>query len=381
MRGNLLRQVVGRPVDSGVWGSRVTGGDAIGVTADVEFDDIGDLCARLAVVHARTDYRDRFGWIDHVRWVQESELIDQLEEAVVSQLRSRSEAELELAPPELVDWDRLARFDLPLERQKRPPVRRLELRLQDLLTVLHEKSELADLDVTSLKRWKIRGLDTDGKLVHEWHAWRCLTGTIEIGDAIYALDDGDFYKVATGYLSALDEYVEGVELFSGALPPAEKGMVEADYNRIATEDDAYLLLDQNTLRVESSTTPIEICDLLARDGAFIHVKRKLGSSGLSHLFAQGFTSADAMHGDVRFRVDVHSLVSDVPGSGRFLETLDPATYSSRDHEVVYAVIADWNGRSVREALPFFSKVTLRRTAEQLRRIGYKVAFARVPVPA
>ena len=50
-----------------------------------------------------------------------------------------------------------------------------------------------------------------------------------------------------------------------------------------------------------------------------------------------------------------------------------------DYEVSYAIVAKWRGRDLVQALPFFSKVNLRRHVEDLRRMGYKMSMARIDV--
>jgi uncharacterized protein (TIGR04141 family) len=41
------------------------------------------------------------------------------------------------------------------------------------------------------------------------------------------------------------------------------------------------------------------------------------------------------------------------------------------------IIAPWRRRSLAEALPFFSKINLLRTAEELVNRGFKVTLARI----
>lgn len=50
-----------------------------------------------------------------------------------------------------------------------------------------------------------------------------------------------------------------------------------------------------------------------------------------------------------------------------------------DWEVVYAIIGSWNNESPSAKLPFFSKVNLREFRRRLRRMGFQVTLARVPV--
>jgi uncharacterized protein (TIGR04141 family) len=44
---------------------------------------------------------------------------------------------------------------------------------------------------------------------------------------------------------------------------------------------------------------------------------------------------------------------------------------------VYGVIANWRQRSLATALPFFSKVTLRKTVQDLTNRGFRVSFAKI----
>ena len=46
-------------------------------------------------------------------------------------------------------------------------------------------------------------------------------------------------------------------------------------------------------------------------------------------------------------------------------------------EIVYGVIADWGQRSLTAALPFFSKVTLLKTVQDLTNRGFRVSFAKI----
>ncbi|MFY0578048.1 DUF6119 family protein [Cystobacter fuscus] len=55
---------------------------------------------------------------------------------------------------------------------------------------------------------------------------------------------------------------------------------------------------------------MEACDLFSASGQFIHVKRKLRSSSLSHLFSQGTVAAETFLGDEKFRKDVKKAVAE-----------------------------------------------------------------------
>jgi uncharacterized protein (TIGR04141 family) len=117
----------------------------------------------------------------------------------------------------------------------------------------------------------------------------------------------------------------------------------------------------------------------------IHVKRKLSSSSLSHLFSQGFVSADLLVTSKEYRLACVEKIDDaaaerMPGDASYrsqFNFIQAGAVEPSEIEVVYAIVAKWKGKSLVEALPFFSKVNLRRVGKDLRRMGYKVAHLRI----
>jgi uncharacterized protein (TIGR04141 family) len=148
-----------------------------------------------------------------------------------------------------------------------------------------------------------------------------------------------------------------------------------------------LLLDKKTVRISSNTSPIEICDVLTADRQMIHVKRKLNSSSLSHLFSQGFVSGDLLVTSAEYR---NACVKKIDKAAEERKAGDEAyrkqfnfiiedSIVPSEIEIVYAIVAEWDGQSLANAMPFFSKVNLRRFSRGLRRLGYKVTHLKVDV--
>ena len=105
------------------------------------------------------------------------------------------------------------------------------------------------------------------------------------------------------------------------------------------------------------------------------LKRKLNSSSLSHLFAQGLVSADLLLTSDEFRTEAREKISSLERQRRF-SRLFPQNrgITASEFTVVYGIVAPWENRSLAEALPFFSKINLRRYIRDLKRMGYKVAY-------
>jgi len=349
----------------------------------VTFNELGRLCRSIDGAYQRDDYRQTFPFIDNIRPVADPELLEKLERHIIDAFRAGQLDAFGLAPPEMIDWVRIDGFRFYYERRTRlqRPCNPF-LYLPSLVAWMRHEDILEGLDAQFLKTHYAKAVDGDGHDVHEWPLWRCLFGEVIVDGTTYILDEGDFYQVDNDYLATVNNYLDALPESSIELPAADPDLKEPDYNAliIRTLGDRALLLDTRTVRLQSRTTPVEICDVLTDSRVLIHVKRGLGSRHLSHLFAQGFVSAELLWGDEDFRMLAHRKVLEHNDTERFLFFGDD-DFMSRDFEVTFAIITNWGQRTVAQALPFFSKINLRKTTEELTKRGYRVSLSRVPTVA
>jgi uncharacterized protein (TIGR04141 family) len=161
---------------------------------------------------------------------------------------------------------------------------------------------------------------------------------------------------------------------------------EEKYNgRIATGGHNMLCLDRKLVKPTGASYSIEACDFLQDNGAMIHIKDQTSSSRLSHLFNQGTVAARVMKMDGPFRDLLRTKIAAQEAAlgmaGYQTLVADSASpYSEGAHLIVYAVICSRVGAGTNQ-LPFFSLVTFRQAANELRALGYKCAFAWIAKPA
>lgn len=376
---DLMGGTTGAPYDA-KWGRRITGADVLHFESDATFGELGKLCRGLQEAHDRDDYREKFSWIDRVRPIHDPVLLQEVEQHLADRLAAGDITDLDLAPPEIVDWSAVIGFRYQFDARKK--FWRPELRIQDYLHGLLSTGGWPDapdkLDAAFLRRQQVWAVDSDNRQIHKWSVWRCLTGEFEFRGSVYIIDEGDIFSISLNYLSELNELITATPLRTDIpWPRATPTMSEDEFNKQATAKiDAALLMDKKLVSATSQTTPIELCDILTAAGDLIHVKRHFGSSDLSHLFSQGFVSARLLQEDKAFREAADEKIASLTAdqSFRFFNTTSLRT---EDFEVVYAIVAPWKGRSVAEALPFFSKVNLERTVQELTNKGYEVSLSTV----
>lgn len=129
-------------------------------------------------------------------------------------------------------------------------------------------------------------------------------------------------------------------------------------------------MDKKLVSVLGGPKKIEACDIFTKNKQFIHVKNKGQSAQLSHLFAQGKISAECFISDEEFRKQVATIANAEFGATVFDYKKKP---QSNEFEVVYAIIDDKNS-NLENKLPFFSKVNLMLTAQELDRMHFKYSI-------
>lgn len=120
-----------------------------------------------------------------------------------------------------------------------------------------------------------------------------------------------------------------------------------------------------------ANSKFELCDILVRDGSFIHVKRYSGSATLSHLFNQGLTTAELVRSDSSFLEKANVKIAEVQGDER-----DYRITNAQPDEVVFGIIT----KDAQELpnIPFFSKITFCAVKKHLEMMNIQVAIAAIP---
>ena len=371
-----LAGITGQPRDAAL-ARRVRGTDSLRVARRTSFDQLGNLCRSVARAHERRDYRRRFPFVDQRQGITDLSKIASLTDLLCASLRTDPSA-WAFSIPGVHDYDRVAavRVATPFGTTK------------DFVDpTTSDITDLVGVDdlVEHLLSIHVETIDGGGDVTDRWSMRDCLDGQIVAGGNTFLIDAGTFYQIEPDYLARLDEDVDDIPDTSVALPPSRresdegnlKEIDEGTYNERASAPADHILLDKKTVVVPGRTSPIEVCDILTRDRQLVHVKRKFSSSALSHLFGQGYVSAELLIDNEIYRARVRDKIGSANPDFQRLFPEDDIV--AADWEVVYAIIGPWNNESPSAKLPFFSKVNLREFRRRLRRMGFQVTLARIPV--
>ncbi len=365
---DLVRAVTGPPRDESL-GRRASGSDALALISRAQVPDLPALCGRLLLAYGADDYKERFPWIDHLRRVRDPVDIASLNADLVEALRARDLTDIHLAPPEPMEWERLAGFAFSTSQSDG------ELDTDPRISgFLDSLPSLGDLSIDDLKKHRVVaiGADTD-QPIGQWSVYRCIVFETRRDDSLYALSSGQWYSISASFAEDVERFARELPELQVQLPNARMGVTEADYNR-----DAALVI--NALCVDRQLVPapggdrVELCDLLTEDRQFLHVKKRGSSSTLSHLFSQGLVSAELLAREPAFRTAARNAIAAV--DERFQQALPNDRPVPGVWEVSYVVITRGQ-RDTPLTLPFFSLVNLRSAALRLQDLGYRVSVRQV----
>lgn len=376
---DILRAVTGELRDKSI-AKKLSGADALVANVEIEPSGLSAFCSNLLHAFEDESYKNDFGWIDNLALVRDSPTIEYLNELVTKQLKAGDTSLTHMAMPETIGWEDVDAFKIGGTSNFEYE----DLDLDEYLVQLDSKRDEITLNKLKSRFVSVRFSRT-GDWDRRWNLYQCLISEQRYAEQLHVLIEGRWFVVSESLVEDVDGFVSTLPPSSHTLIDSLKGETEPKYNRRLSEspESEFLLLDALTKKPEGATSGIELCDVLALNGEFLHVKRKSRSSTLSHLFAQGIVSATTFLGDGKFRDEIRQVIVDGYQDDKRARWLDLVPKSDEEvirskYSVSFVVIANSN-QSGNNWLPFFSKLNLMQCGRQIRNLGFNVCLNRVSV--
>lgn len=366
---DVLRAVTGSP-RHGIGYKNISGGDAIfSFGIEMLVGELPIIANQLLSYYNMDLYKTSFEWVDNIRRIKNVDIISSLDERLLDAVKVKDPS-LVITLPEIIEWDKVLGFSFTRSKRELSPTIDSRKYLDNI--------DISAVSVESTKRDRLYVTDVHGnEFGHSIYS--CLYMEIESENTKQVIFGGNWYEIDKSFMNAIDSTLALINITDINFPEVEiweegnkmKIETEGDYNERAAESLGYFLLDKKLVKSSKTTTPIELCDLLTPQKQFVHVKhRKGGSSGLSHLFAQGSVAAEIFLGDKDFRKKARNILRSIDRGA--LDLIPLERVFSAEYEIVFLILGDENIR-VKENLPFFSKVNLTRTYENLTQRGFRVS--------
>ena len=346
-------------------GEYVSGSDSLALHSDVRLEQLPDIAARLLAAYEDERCKEKYPWMDFIVPVRDATLVTQLDELLVVAINAQEFDRVRAAAPQLLSDD-ISGFGYLRHRVRslNGPAIVFDL---DLRQALLAKHILGAVTLQSLSSERIYLYDADEQKHAAWHLYSCREAEIELDEKIYLLSEGDWYQIDRDYTDQVNRYFEAATRSTLQFPRYGTDH-EGPYLRRVADNVNFFFLDQKLVRLSGAGGPFEFCDLLTPEHHIIHVKKYSSSSVLSHLFSQGYVSAEALINDPDVTAQVNGYLAQ---EGGFRFVFDPVTQPR--NKIVFAIMQT----NEELHMPFFSKVNFRQFAQRLIAMGYQVEVCRI----
>ncbi|MFD0917239.1 DUF6119 family protein [Pseudahrensia aquimaris] len=349
-----------------------TGASSIRISSDVGPAGLAALCGKLLELYQDDTYKTSFPDIQNVAPVKDPVIVDALNAKLIAAIRAK-EDNVVLTIPDIVNYadEMYATFagegaglvydDVFIDRY---------------FEYLDSNGfNLATIDVDALKKHHLVLTNEAGQPRGDRPSiLKCLIfdSTLDGGAASYHLCEGNWYQVDGNYVSELSTYLDPLCADTTLIEYSHDD--EGAYNDAAATAASSLCMDKENI-APAGQKQVEPCDIFKTENNLVilhHVKRSTVSAMLSHLFNQGLNSVQLVRDDSEALENLKALAVDKAADGEEAEIL--AAFEGNRFKVVFQIITHKDKTAKSLNLPLFSRISLKRTMKELRRMGIDAEF-------
>ncbi len=381
---DLLRLASGIPNDAAL-AKAMSGKDALKVRRKMAISSLPVFCARLLKLYDAKDYEKDYKFIDQVRPVHKGPLLDTLDNLLFVELCgvvAGNPSDLHLAVPDILSADLIPELSYIGANLPRKKGEFTTLAIEDYVSELKKGLFSKFKSMAEIRSsHEIRAVSSDpNQPFNSMKLYDCFVFETVYGVATYVLFDGLWYKIDDIYYKNVEQFYLSLLKPAFLLSSTAKNERALIHELCSSKYPELLCLDQTKVSPAGAKgSNLEPCDFLAKTTSMslqlIHLKDSESSAPLSHLWNQGLVSAQSLMHDSVFRQGVRKVTNDrekIHCRSGFVGMLPTAAkITPSEYTVVYGILKKKNTITKKLSIPFFSKVALRGTAEQLMMMGYK----------
>ena len=358
---DLIKYVTGKSEDEQFGKAIISGGDIFNLVIEKNVTDIEEFLLYCYDKYSLTTYKNNFEWLDNIKLVRDKNLIERLNGKVVELLNSKDFSKIWLAIPEVINWENVKSIYISGQQNRNAEYVDID---NEVFVDSFKNSTIQDFDQIKAKNIYAKSAEDESVEIAKWSASKCLVGSIEIDDQVYAINGGNWYKINTDFATEINNSFNRLPLSTMEFVECPNDKDEDDYNQLLVNSipNAHLIHKYKIPIGGGSGNNIEPCDV-AINKTLIHIKNNGGSAYLSHLFNQATNSCSALK-DLTFRTRFNEkLVAD-----GITDILDN-DFNAGDYTIVLGIINRYHDE--RPHIPFFSKVSIKYAYQQIVNLGYK----------
>lgn len=355
---NLLNSVTGKSSIASFSGT-LSGSDSLSISTDRSYDNIENLLKECFNKYESTSYKEHFDWIDKMKAIKDTTKIESLDNMMIDEINKEEVSCVWMSIPEIIDWNRTDSFKFNSDKH-----------YDDIDIQILKAEHNGAISIKNLKYKKLSSVNEDGTTIKQWPLYKCLYAEIKNNSKQFIFNEGKWFELSDDFVQEVNNYYNDFTISDIILRDYDVREEEKFNEQLAKEyPEEYCLMDKKLIAFGGNT--IEFCDIYTKQKQFVHVKKYTSSAVLSHLFFQGFVSAESF-----LDPDFRKLVDEKLKEGFKISSCDKI--NANDYEVVFVIAQKDIVMNVRPNIPFFSKVAFRSVCKRLHKYGYNVSITGVP---
>jgi len=390
---SILRDLAGRvlPKYTSLFSS-VSGGSgkAPKMQAQTFPKDFQNVLQNLLTLSESMDYKQAFPEISHIDMIDDTEEICRLDKILESKW-SNNTLDIQIDFPDIIDTFEWV-WEIPPILPKLHPIN--EFNIETILEAVKNANKQYSFEKLCKLRVIVKDTE-DATYKKSYSLYSCISFDTTVScepDQHYYLIGGIWYKADTKFISNLDEELRNklvdklpeetfppIDDTNSALGSPNKSNDEEEYNIKLAKALNGILLDRTNIAPDGQTA-VEPCDvLLIEDQSIwlIHSKIFRGSPCLSHLFNQGYVSAQLIKQITDSR---EKFVALIKGKNKDIEENQGFTNFLEDKiplSVLFCIIQKHDRKQPLsiEHLPLFAKISLKHILEAFNSLKIDVGLS------
>lgn len=363
IENDLISAITGLSSDKTISEGMMSGSDLLSLSAEVDVTNIKSFLKIVYKKYCSKEYKEGFGWIDHIKKIKDDNLISRLEQRTVELIKEKS-TNIWMAVPDIIEWEQVKGFKYTKED--------FEYDI-DICKVVESFSK-GFTEFKQLKNKSITAISNeDGESTYKvWKAHKCLVGEVDLDGKIYCINNGYWYSVDKDFVKSVNDEYNTIPISDMVFMECPAGNIEENkytMDFVKTKPDYMISMDKKNISYGGGHSKVELCDILTADGKYIHIKPYSGSATLSHLFNQSVVSAELVISDKEFVRKANEKIKEITDKEEFI------IKDGQHPGVVLAIISDKDVD--RPNIPFFSKVALRHTKRRLMAYNCKLEIKNI----
>lgn len=332
----------------------VTGANNIRISSKVVASDVTKLCSKLIEIYEKDEFKTAFPDIQNITPIKDPSIILHLDALLLDAFHAKS-IDLVFTIPDILDPEIDVRFSFSGAHGSHKSFDSVFIgNYRDYLN----SCGIDTVEIAQLLHHKLSIQDENGNTKQNYPIYDCMLFDCEFDGNHYHLCDGNWYRIERNYIRKLKEFLDPYFVdYPGLQECNEKR--EDNYNKAAAESNAdFVCLDKSNIS-PTAQKPVEPCDLYTITGDIanlIHIKISTRSVALSHLFNQGTNAVELLRLNEEARDRLKDLV----------KPMQQAPIDNAKFAVTYGIITAKNKEKKSDALPIFSRISLRRSIQALK---------------